>query len=326
MRIGFLGDGGWARAALDLILSDGDFSVAFVVPRFSAPDEALCDQASRAGVDVLRLANVNSPESLEHLGGHRADLLVSMSFDQIVKAGLLNLCPLGAVNCHAGALPFYRGRNVLNWALINDEPEFGVTVHYMDEGIDTGDIVLQRMSPISDDDTYATLLDRATTLCADTLYAAIRLLADGKADRVRQDSIHPVGFYTGGRREGDEWLDWTWSSRRLFNFVRAITTPGPCARSMLEGTEVRVVSVAMIPEAPTYLGTPGEVVGRSEHGPVVKTGDSTILVTGLDAGDLRPRLGHRFLAPAEARIRRLEQQVTYLRPRLADAEGARSQA
>ena len=61
-----------------------------------------------------------------------------------------NMPPLKTINCHAGKLPFYRGRNILNWVLINDEREFGITVHYVDEGIDTGDIILQRVFPITD--------------------------------------------------------------------------------------------------------------------------------------------------------------------------------
>ena len=67
----------------------------------------------------------------------------------------------GAINCHAGKLPDYRGRNILNWALINDEKEFGITVHFIDEGIDTGDIILQESFEIKDSDNYKSLLDLA---------------------------------------------------------------------------------------------------------------------------------------------------------------------
>jgi methionyl-tRNA formyltransferase len=65
-----------------------------------------------------------------------------MSFNQIFKSEIINLPRLKTINCHAGKLPFYRSRNILNWVLINDEKEFGITVHYVDEGIDTGDIIL----------------------------------------------------------------------------------------------------------------------------------------------------------------------------------------
>ena len=77
-----------------------------------------------------------------------------MSFDQIFKEEIINIPPLKIINCHAGKLPFYRGRNILNWALINDEKEFGITVHYVDFGIDTGDSILQKNYEITDDDDY----------------------------------------------------------------------------------------------------------------------------------------------------------------------------
>ena len=82
----------------------------------------------------------------------------------------MSLPKLKTINCHAGKLPFYRGRDILNWVLINDEKEFGITVHYMDEGIDTGDIILQRTFPITDEDSYKTLLERSYDECANILY------------------------------------------------------------------------------------------------------------------------------------------------------------
>ena len=118
-----------------------------------------------------------------------------MSFNQIFKNNLINLPPLKIINCHAGKLPFYRGRNVLNWVLINDENEFGITVHFIDEGIDTGDIILQKTFKIDDTDDYQTLLSRAYKECGSILYDSIlqrhhracdrRLLRDRKGHRPR---------------------------------------------------------------------------------------------------------------------------------------------
>lgn len=307
MRIGYLGDGPWAHEALDLILARGGVEVVVIVPRFDHQDPVLRQRASDHRIDFVPLRDVNDPASLARLGAYEADLLVSMSFDQIMRSEILTLCPRGVINCHAGALPFYRGRNVLNWVLINDEPTFGVTVHHMDEGIDTGDIILQRTSAITDADTYATLLDRAVRLCAETLSEAIHQLADGTAGRTPQATVHPVGFYTGRRIDGDEWIDWTWSSRRIFNFVRALTTPGPCARTSVGNDPILIPEVRPIPDAPAYLATPGEVVGRDRDGLVVKTGDSTIRLPGLLRSEtFRPRIGTRFLSATEHRLRRVE--------------------
>ena len=81
-----------------------------------------------------------------------------MLVDQILEPAIIEMAPEGFINCHAGALPFYRGRNVLNWVLINGDDRFGVTVHEMEEQIDTDDIVLQRFAEIEASDDYASPL------------------------------------------------------------------------------------------------------------------------------------------------------------------------
>jgi methionyl-tRNA formyltransferase len=280
IRIGYFGDGPWASRVLDHIAARTDmFTVAFIAPRFDTQDPDLKKWAEKLSVPFIAAPNVNDPAFIAQIAALECDLLVSMSFNQILKAPIRDLTRLGFINCHAGALPFYRGRNPLNWALINDEKELGVTVHYVDEGIDTGDIIVRRMTQISDADDYATLLDKAYYLCADVLLEALEAIAAGNVPRVKQDTIDPVGFYCGRRRAGDEVIDWRKGSRALFNFIRAITVPGPCAQTSGEAGHVAIIAAREIPGAPCYTATPGEVVGRSAEGAVVKTGDSTILVT-----------------------------------------------
>jgi methionyl-tRNA formyltransferase len=297
--------------------------VCFIVPRFDAKDPVLADWARRLRVDFLPFRNINAPESLAVLGRFGADLFVSMSFDQILKRPILDLPRRGFINCHAGALPYYRGRNVLNWALINDAREFGVTVHYVDEGIDTGDIIHQETAPISDSDTYATLLDRAVVLCADVLYEALASIVGGVVRRRPQAGIHPVGFYCGRRTDGDEWIDWSWPSRRIFNFVRARTSPGPCARSVAGGHELLVRQAALIPHGLEYIGTPGEIVGMKDNGIVVKTGDSTILLVDVvSAAEIRYRIGLRLGLDYGSIVRQLLQRIDSLEQSIRPASAA----
>ena len=321
MRLIYLGDGPWAHQALDRLLAESDVDVACIVPRFEAQDPELRRRAESNQIDFIPIQDINSTAALELLNGYEPDLLVSMSFDQIFKRAILAQFPSGVINCHAGALPFYRGRNVLNWALINGEDEFGVTAHFIDEGIDTGDIIVQRTAPISMHDTYASLLERAAELCGVVVHEAVRLIADQNVQRTAQSSIHPVGFYTGRRLPGDEWIDWNWTSQRIYNFVRAITDPGPCARTMVDGVELKVVKAALIPEAPTYLGTVGEVVGRDGGTLHVKAGDSTIGLTEIRGEPpTRLRIGTRFHSPPDPRITELESRVKLLE-RLMEGRG-----
>lgn len=279
MKIGYFADGAWSHKALDLILESSKFQVLFIVARYKSQDMILADYAKKLGIPFLVHPNVNSQEIINIIKDYNADLLVSMSFNQIIKAELIQLAHKGFINCHAGALPFYRGRNILNWALINGEKRFGVTIHYIDEGIDTGDIILQKFKEISTNDDYASLLEKAYELCAETLFEALLLIDSDKVCRIPQDSNHPVGFYCGRRRAGDEWIDWSWTSERIHNFIRAITEPGPCAQTISNDQIIKIKAAHKIPNAPNYIGTPGEIVGKNPEGIIVKTGDSTLLIT-----------------------------------------------
>ena len=216
-----------------------------------------------------------------------------MSFNQIFKKRIINYPVCGTINCHAGKLPFYRGRNILNWALINDEKEFGITVHYMDEGIDTGDIILQEAYPISDQDDYATLLERAYDGCAELLFKAIKQIQDGTAQRIPQYFIHPYGSYCSSRKIGDEKIDWNQNSRDIFNFVRAISKPGPQARTFLENIELMINRVCWLPQAPVYKGIPGAVIQKNEEGFIVKTLDSYVRIIEW-SGDVKIKVGDRL--------------------------------
>lgn len=276
MKLGYFADGPWAHKALDKILENEHLQVAFIVARYDKADPVLREYADRLDIPYYLHPNVNSPDFIQMIEKHQCDVYVSMSFNQILKTEIINSVPKGFINCHAGALPFYRGRNIINWALINGEKQFGVTVHYIDEGIDTGDIICQQFAEIADNDDYADLLEKAIGLCASTLPAALLSIANGTVQRIKQHSIHPVGFYCSQRKNGDEWIDWTLPSTRIHNLIRAIALPGPGARSTWDGKQVAILKSELIDNAPTYIDRPGTVVGRNARGVVVKTGDTTI--------------------------------------------------
>lgn len=281
MRIGYFADGPWSHRALELISTTDDLEVVFIVPRFDTQDPLLKEMAQTLGIPFIPVENVNTPQFLTLMDEYRPDLLVSMSFNQILKKSIIDYAPHGFINCHAGALPFYRGRNPLNWVLINGESHFGITVHYVDEGIDTGDIVEQRLYPISHTDNYGSLLQRAIKECANVLHSAILKIAKSEVEVIKQAELHPVGTYFGIRTIGDEWVDFNWTAERIHNFVRAISKPGPCARFIFNSIEYAIERTELIANAPTYIATVGEVVGKSDKGVIVKAGDSTILLASV---------------------------------------------
>ncbi len=293
ISIGYFGDGIWAHEAFKLLVADTAVVIRFVCLRSGSQDAVLSGLAEKHGVPVLKHPNINSSEFIARVRAENCDLLVSMSFNQIFSREIIDIRPRGIINCHAGKLPFYRGRNILNWVLINDEKEFGITVHYVDEGIDTGDILAQECLPITDADDYSTLLIKAHAGCAQILYRTITDIRLGRAVARRQVDIHPIGFYCGLRRAGDEMIDWSCSSREVFNLVRAVCRPGPQALSTFAGQDLRINRVSLIPGAPAYRGIPGQVVGKTAGGLVIKTGDTTVEVIEYDYA-LKIRIGDRL--------------------------------
>lgn len=281
LKIGYFADGPWAHKTFEKLIADKSIKICFVCVRYDRNDEILKKLAFDNNIDVLVEKNINSQDFIELTKNkYDVDLFVSMSFNQIFKNKIINLPRLKTINCHAGKLPFYRGRNILNWALINDEKEFGITVHYVDEGIDTGDIILQRTFQILDSDDYNTLLEKAYEECANILYDAIVLIRLNLVKPIKQKNIHSFGMYCGRRQAGDEIIDWNQNSRDLFNFIRAICKPGPMAQSYINNKVIYINKSEMVKDAINYKCIVGQVLSKDKDNSFyVKTKDNVLKIT-----------------------------------------------
>jgi len=293
VKIGYFADGPWAHEAFKRLIADKDIQIRFICTRYDSEDNALRELGRQYKIPCIRHKNINSKEFIEQSKRFNCDLFISMSFDQIFKCEIINMPPLKTINCHAGKLPFYRGRNILNWALINDEKEFGITVHYVDEGIDTGNIILQRVFPITDNDDYKTLLETAYNECAKILYDAIKLVQLHEIIPIKQKDIHPEGFYCIQRKKGDEIMNWNQTSREIFNSIRAICKPGPMARSFISDKEIKINKASIIEKAPSYKGITGSIIGIEKDGFLIKTRDSFIKITEWEC-ERKIKIGDRF--------------------------------
>ena len=281
MKLGYFADGPWSHKAFEMIINDKRLNMLFVVARFSKPDQILKKLAEDNNIDFLVFENINSVSAVSRLKDYRADLFISMSYDQIIRKDLLKLPPKGFINCHAGALPFYRGRNVLNWVLINGESEFGITVHYIDEGIDTGDIILQKNYPIYLSDNYNTLLERSYDYCSDLLMKSLLMIVDNKVIRIKQIDIDNIGSYCQRRLPGDEILNWNLESEKINNFVRGITFPGPCARTFYGINEIMIIKSELTAEKVNSNFKNGTILKSQKDKFLVKTKDNSLLVTSF---------------------------------------------
>lgn len=292
--IGYFADGPWSHGTIKKLLSDKSIKIAFICARADNPDGVLREIAIENGIDFLCHPRVNSVEFQEIIKIYSSDLFVSMSYNQIFKKSILSLPKKGVINCHAGKLPFYRGRNVLNWALINGENEFGITTHFVDEGIDTGDIILQRSFSIQEEDDYATLLAKAYAECPRILYDSIKLVQENSYVGLRQSDIDPVGFYCVRRVDGDEIINWNQEARDVFNFIRALCHPGPRAKTFLKGEALWINKAQIVAGAKEFKGIPGSILSIEAESFLVKTKDSLVRICEWSNSYL-PRIGDRFL-------------------------------
>ncbi len=293
LNIGYFADGPWSFKAFNKLINDPNIKISFICGRLKTKDKTLKKYSKKYKIDYLEHKNINSKQFISKIAKYNCNLLVSMSFDQIFKKEIINLTKYKIINCHAGKLPFYRGRNILNWALINDEKEFGITVHYIDEKIDSGDIILQKSYKISDKDDYKSLLEKAYIGCASVLYDAILLFKNNKVKTIKQKSIHPVGFYCPTRKKGDEILNWNQSSREIFNFVRAICRPGPMARVFIKKNQMKINKVELIENAKKYKSIIGIILSINKKGFLVKTKDTFIRVVEFEFNG-KIKVGDRF--------------------------------
>lgn len=288
LRILYFGDGPWAVQSLEKLLAQGH-QILGVVLRVKPTDPQLEAISKAHHLPIYQPKRVNAPEFLAEIDALSPELNLSVSYDQILRRKIIESAPLGFVNVHAGKLPYYRGRNVINWAIINGETEIGLTAHYVDEGIDTGDIIAQHTIPVGWTDTYGEVLVRAANAFPDLVLDAVEQIASGHVQP--QSQTHMMGTYFARRGEGDEWLNWSDTSRNLHNKIRAITHPGPGARTMLNGQQVIVWKAFYDLEWPNYIATPGQVVGRKkDEGVWVKTGDSTLLVQEMQIENTPPAI------------------------------------
>jgi len=283
MRILYFGDGVWAVKSLMHLIEDGH-AVSAIVLRNRPSDVSLAEFAKKNKITVVQPQAVNASEFVNWVKSQEPELNISMSYDQILHRPILQTAPFGFINCHAGKLPFYRGRNVINWAIINNEKEIGLTIHYVDEEIDTGDIILQRSLPIDWQDTYGSVLVKVEDAFPELLSNVVKLIDE---NNVRAQPQHgKEGTYYGKRIIGDEWIDWKDTSLNIYNKIRAITHPGPGAQTLLDSKVLNIWEASYDLAWPKYVATPGEVVGiLKNRGIKVKTGDSTIVVEKVQFKD-----------------------------------------
>ncbi len=209
-------------------------------------------------VPVFAPERPNTPEWIARVAACQPDFIFSFYYRKLLSNEILATARRGALNLHGSLLPRYRGRCPVNWVLIHGERESGVTLHYMVEKADRGDVVAQRAVPITDDDTALTLFHKLTDAAAGLMREFYPRLAAGTAPRVAQDQSQ--ASYFGGRRPEDGRIDWSQPARTVFNLVRAVTHPYPGAFTTWQGRTLYVWQTRLQPPVETVHVVPGTIV------------------------------------------------------------------
>jgi UDP-4-amino-4-deoxy-L-arabinose formyltransferase/UDP-glucuronic acid dehydrogenase (UDP-4-keto-hexauronic acid decarboxylating) len=287
-------------AGIRALLKHG-FTVPMVLSHEDDPGEnrwfgSVADFCRERGIPVFTPKDANAAPWPDRIREAAPDLLFSFYYRSMLKKELLGIPRLGALNLHGSLLPKYRGRAPVNWVLVKGETETGVTLHFMTEKPDAGDIVGQASVPIAFDDTALTLFGKMEA-------AAARLLDDllpriGRGDIPRRPNDLSAGSYFGGRRPEDGRIDWSRPSVEIYNLVRAVTRPYPGAFGELDGEKVTVWWALPLPGEEGRMWAPGtiRVSGGTEYAMaggcvapvsgarrvVVKTGDGWLQLEEIE--------------------------------------------
>jgi methionyl-tRNA formyltransferase len=285
MRVVFLGTPDFAVPSLDALARDGHELVAVVAQpdRPAGRGRALREPATKAwararGVPVLQPEKVRDGRLAAELGALRPDVLCVAAYGRILGPDLLSLAPQGAVNVHGSLLPKYRGAAPIQWAIANGEAETGVSIMQMDEGLDTGDVLLQRVLPISPTDTAETLAPRLAALGGETLVEALAGLARETIIPVPQDASRATLAPILEREHGK--IEWTLPAKAIHDRLRGFT-PWPGAWTTLEGKGLKVLegelaAAEAIP--PGAAPSPGAAALVPGAGLAVSCGAGTVLL------------------------------------------------
>ena len=283
MRIVFMGTPDFAVPCLEKLVQNG-YEVAAVVTQPDRPKgrkqqlaaPPVKEAALELGLPVLQ------PEKLKVAGvadilAYEPDLIVTAAFGQILPKELLDYPKHGCINVHASLLPNYRGGAPIHKSIIDGQPETGVTIMYMVEKLDAGDMLSQVRVPITEEDNVGTMHDKLSAAGSDLLLMTIPKLLDGEIKPEAQDESNVT--YAWNITREDERLDWTKPARALFNQVRGLN-PWPVAYTTLDGQVMKVWNSRVLTESGTEQ-TPGTVLSVSPDGIDVQTGEGVLRLTEI---------------------------------------------
>ena len=301
LRIIFMGTAELACASLEALTRQPDFAVVAVVTQPDRPKgrdlklqpSPVKEVALSAQLPVLQPERARNETFVQELRSLQPDLIVVAAYGQILPQAILDLPRFGCLNVHTSLLPKYRGAAPIQWAILEGEPETGVTIMKMDAGLDTGDILTQQQTPINPEDNSQILHDRLAQIGAALLVQTIRDYVAGKITPRPQ----PAQGATHARKitKEDGHLDWTKPARTLWNRIRAFM-PWPGAFTHLPSQPRPHLLKIWQAEVADQSGQPGQILHADKTGIVVACGEKALRILNLQREGGRRMTAQEFLA------------------------------
>jgi len=279
MRIILIGQAVFGKDALDVLIKQGE-NIVGVITVSGKAGQPLMEVAEDNGFPALRPDRLKDPEAVEWVRARTPDLLVLAFVTDFVPKKMIETAAHGGINYHPSLLPKYRGGSAMNWAIISGEKETGVTIHQIDEGMDTGPIIIQEKVPIDADDTLKSLYFKKLYPLGIRMVAdAVRLIREGKASPKIQDpsleSFQPV------IKPSDVIIDWGQSTRKIYDLIRG-SNPAPGATTFFRGEKLTIWEGSPC----AGNGKPGEIIDiKPDQGFVISTSDGAILAVRVQYKD-----------------------------------------
>jgi len=204
-------------------------------------------------VPILQLTKIKDPNAIEGICALTPDAIVVMAYGQILPRDVLEIPKIACLNLHASLLPRWRGAAPVQAAITEGDRETGITVMYMDEGVDTGDILLQRGTDILPNDTGGSLHDRLAQIAPEALLESLRLLKAKTAPRIPQDNAQAT--YAPKLKRDDGRIDWSEPAEVVERKIRAFN-PWPGAFMQIAGQNLKIFSATIV----DFSGPPGEIL------------------------------------------------------------------
>ena len=298
MRIVFIGTGEIGVPTLRALLNSEHEVVAVVTQpdkpvgrdqRIEPPPikTALIGRARPPGAPIFQPARIKDPQAIEQIRSRTPDAIVVVAYGQILPHDVLEIPRLACLNVHASLLPRWRGAAPLQAAIAAGDFETGITVMYMDEGLDTGDILLQRNVEILPNDTGGSLHDRLAQIAPEALLESLRLIAAGSAPRIRQDNARATYAPKLKREHGQ--IDWSESAAAIERKIRAYN-PWPGAFMKVGDQNLKIFSASVV----DLTGQPGEIL-RSDKDLIVAAGKGALCLAEVQLEGKRRMSGAEFL-------------------------------